>query len=78
MARSPFLANLINPQTLLRCVGSCAYITANLPQQRGLLALELRRWWEKGRIGNGGRGNVISNESSELSDTLCYHVCFAA
>jgi hypothetical protein len=70
--KAPFLVNLINPQTLLRCVGSCAYITPNLPQPHGLLALERRRWWEKGRIGNGVSRNVISNESSEHSDTVCY------
>jgi len=53
--KAPFLDNLINPQTVLRCAGSCACV--NLPQRRGLLAVEGRRWWETGRIGNGGRGN---------------------
>lgn len=75
MSWPPLLANLINTQALLRSVGLCAYITANLPQRRDLLALERRRWWETGRIGNGARGNVISNESSELSDTVGCHVC---
>lgn len=46
--KAPFLANLINPQTLLRCAGSCAYITTNLPQPHGLMALQRRRWWDKG------------------------------